>query len=85
MIKLLNVIQADHDQDLYLVFEYMGECFIYFTVKLPIKRCVNILSADTDLHAAIKANILHDVHKQYVIYQVSNCHCPCDPWLVKRQ
>ena len=25
---------------------------------------------DTDLHAAIKARILHDVHKQYILYQL---------------
>ena len=25
---------------------------------------------DTDLHAAIRARILTDIHKQYIIYQV---------------
>lgn len=24
---------------------------------------------ETDLHAVIKANILHDIHKKYVLYQ----------------
>ena len=38
IITLLNVLKADNDRDIYLVFEYM----------------------DTDLHAAIRANILHD-------------------------
>ena len=47
IITLLNVLKADNDRDLYLVFEYM----------------------DTDLNAAIKANILEEVHKQYIIYQ----------------
>ncbi|XP_065889515.1 extracellular signal-regulated kinase 2-like isoform X2 [Dysidea avara] len=48
VIKLLNVIKADNDYDIYLVFEFM----------------------DTDLHAAIKAKILQDVHKQYILYQL---------------
>ena len=26
VIKLLNVIRADNDKDIYLVFEYMGKC-----------------------------------------------------------
>ena len=47
IISLLNVLKADNDRDLYLVFEYM----------------------DTDLNAAIKANILEDVHKAYIMYQ----------------
>lgn len=28
---------------------------------------------DTDLHAVIRANILEDVHKQYIIYQLLKC------------
>ncbi|KAJ8397307.1 hypothetical protein AAFF_G00441410 [Aldrovandia affinis] len=49
VIKLLNVIRAQNDQDIYLVFEYM----------------------ETDLHAVIKkGNLLKDVHKRYVIYQL---------------
>jgi mitogen-activated protein kinase 15 len=47
IISLLNVLKADNDRDLYLVFEYM----------------------DTDLNAAIKANILEEVHKKYILYQ----------------
>ena len=47
IITLLNVLKADNDRDLYLVFEFM----------------------DTDLNAAVKANILEDVHKQYIMYQ----------------
>ena len=42
IITLTNVLKADNDRDIYLVFEYM----------------------ETDLHAAIRANILQDVHKQ---------------------
>ena len=29
-----------------------------------------VTTTDTDLHAAIKARILHDVHKQYILYQL---------------
>ena len=42
IIRLTNVLKADNDRDIYLVFEYM----------------------ETDLHAAIRANILQDIHKQ---------------------
>lgn len=49
VIKLLNVIKADNDKDIYLVFEYM----------------------DTDLHNVIKkGNILKDIHKRYIMYQI---------------
>merc|ERR1711871_1149154 len=47
MGTLTNVLKADNDRDLYLVFEHM----------------------ETDLHAAIRANILQDVHKQYIMWQ----------------
>lgn len=48
IIKLTNVLKADNDRDIYLVFEYM----------------------ETDLHAVVRANILEDIHKQYIIYQL---------------
>ena len=44
----MNVLKAENDRDLYLVFEYM----------------------ETDLHAVIRANILEEVHKQYIMYQL---------------
>merc|ERR1711988_1642132 len=47
IVQLHNVLKADNDRDLYLVFEYM----------------------ETDLHAVIRANILEEVHKQYLMYQ----------------
>jgi len=47
IIRLTNVLKADNDRDIYLVFEYM----------------------ETDLHAAIRANILQDIHKQYILWQ----------------
>lgn len=46
--RLLNVLKAENDRDIYLVFEYM----------------------ETDLHAVIRANILEEIHKQYIMYQL---------------
>lgn len=48
IIRLLNVLKADNDKDIYLVFEYM----------------------EINLHAVIRANILEEVHKKYILYQV---------------
>ncbi|CAH8535520.1 unnamed protein product [Schistosoma turkestanicum] len=49
IIGLYNVIRAECDKDIYLVFEYM----------------------ETDLHNVIrKGNILKDIHKQYIMYQL---------------
>eukprot|EP01090_Pellita_catalonica_P002106 TRINITY_DN11765_c0_g1_i2.p1 TRINITY_DN11765_c0_g1~~TRINITY_DN11765_c0_g1_i2.p1 ORF type:complete len:429 (-),score=88.40 TRINITY_DN11765_c0_g1_i2:90-1376(-) len=48
IIRLLNVIKAENNRDIYLVFEHM----------------------DTDLHAVIRAKILEDVHKQFIVYQL---------------
>ncbi|EAS03289.2 extracellular response kinase (macronuclear) [Tetrahymena thermophila SB210] len=48
IIKVINVIRAKNDRDIYVVFEYM----------------------DTDLHAVIRVNILEDIHKQYIMYQI---------------
>jgi len=47
IVQLQNVLRADNDRDLYLIFEYV----------------------ETDLHAVIRANILEEVHRQYLIYQ----------------
>uniref|UniRef100_A0A8C6XL36 Mitogen-activated protein kinase 15 n=1 Tax=Naja naja TaxID=35670 RepID=A0A8C6XL36_NAJNA len=49
IIQLLNVIRAQNDKDIYLVFESM----------------------ETDLHAVIKkGNLLKDIHKCYILYQL---------------
>mmetsp|Transcript_33707 Transcript_33707/g.38324 ORF Transcript_33707/g.38324 Transcript_33707/m.38324 type:complete len:358 (-) Transcript_33707:459-1532(-) len=48
IVRLLNVLRAENDRDIYLVFDYM----------------------ETDLHAVIRANILEEIHKQYIIYQI---------------
>lgn len=47
VIRLLNVLKADNDKDIYLVFEFM----------------------EINLHAVIRANILEEVHKKYILYQ----------------
>ena len=49
IIRLLNIIKAENNKDLYLVFDFM----------------------DTDLHAVIRAGILEEIHKKYIIYQVN--------------
>jgi len=46
IIRLLNIIKAENNKDLYLVFDYM----------------------ETDLHAVIRAGILEEIHKKYIIY-----------------
>ncbi len=48
IIRLLNVIKAENDVDLYLVFEYM----------------------EADLYNVIRAGILQEVHKRFIIYQL---------------
>jgi mitogen-activated protein kinase 15 len=48
VIQLLNVVKAENDRDVYLIFEHM----------------------DTDLHAVIRAGILEEIHKQYIVYQL---------------
>ena len=50
MIKLYNVIKAENNKDIYLIFEYM----------------------ETDLHAVIRSEILKDIHKVYIVYQILN-------------
>ena len=47
IIRLLNVIKAENDLDLYLIFDYM----------------------EADLFNVIRARILEDIHKKYIIYQ----------------
>ena len=48
IIRLLNVIRAENDLDLYLVFDYM----------------------ESDLFNVIRSNILQDIHKKFIIYQI---------------
>lgn len=48
IIRLRNVIKADNNKDLYLVFDFM----------------------ETDVHHVIRAKILEEIHKQFIIYQL---------------
>jgi len=48
IIHLMNIIKAENNKDLYMVFEFM----------------------ETDLHNVIRANILQEIHKQYIVYQL---------------
>jgi mitogen-activated protein kinase 15 len=48
MVRLLNVIKAENNKDIYLIFEYM----------------------ETDLHTAVRAQILEPIHKTYITYQL---------------
>jgi len=48
IIHLQNVIKANNNKDLYLIFDFM----------------------ETDLHHVIRAKILEEIHKQYIIYQL---------------
>ena len=48
IIHLLNVIKAENDMDLYLVFDYKKAYF----------------------YNIIRANILQDIHKKFIIYQI---------------
>ena len=44
----MNIIKAENNKDLYLVFDFM----------------------ETDLHAVIRAGILEEIHKKYIMYQI---------------
>jgi mitogen-activated protein kinase 15 len=44
-----------------LIFEFMG-------TNLTLILC--LCAAESDLHAVIRANILQEVHKSFVIYQL---------------
>ena len=72
IIKLLKVIKADNDRDIYLVFEYMGTYHtpIGTVLSAAVGRWLIDVRAETDLHEVIRAKILEDVHKQYIIYQL---------------
>ncbi|CRH03837.1 mitogen-activated protein kinase 1, putative [Plasmodium relictum] len=48
IIRLMDVLKAKNDNDIYLVFDYM----------------------ETDLHEVIKADLLEEIHKKYIIYQL---------------
>lgn len=69
IVKLVNILRAENDTDIYLVFEHLGE--------QPSACCAGAIAptaasplAETDLHAVIRAGILQPIHKQFVVYQL---------------
>jgi len=48
IVRLQNVLKADNDEDIYVVFDLM----------------------ETDLHAVIRMNVLQEIHKKYIVYQI---------------
>lgn len=42
VVQLLNVIKANNDKDIYLVFEFMGECDVNSIIK---SQCVSLFPA----------------------------------------
>lgn len=54
IIKLLNVIRAQNDKDIYLIFEYMGECFVG----------INLQSWSTMAHKQIISSITTHQNEQ---------------------
>ena len=70
IVRLLNIVRAENDRDIYLVFEYLGKDYGSHAHwrKLAIYTFTPI--AETDLHAVIRAGILEEIHKQYIIYQL---------------
>ena len=75
IVKLHNVIRAENDKDIYLVFEFMGTEMNNCFGGCP-QACVeysrhSIHVTDTDLHNVVKrGNILKDIHKRYIMYQL---------------
>lgn len=41
IVTLLDVLKADNDKDIYLVFEYMGLCFSFLHRQREVRRRVN--------------------------------------------
>lgn len=71
IITLLNVMKAENNSDIYLIFEYMGQSLPRaINSSSSTNRTRLFLVTETDLHAVIRANILEDIHKQYIIYQL---------------
>lgn len=48
----------------------MTEIYISYLSIWVCKHISNASHIETDLHAVIRANLLEDIHKQYIIYQL---------------
>jgi mitogen-activated protein kinase 15 len=75
--SLLNVLKAENDRDIYLVFEYMETDLHAGARQLGCSAAVPSPGCATDAlpprAAVIRANILEGVHKQYIMYQLFKC------------
>ncbi len=65
IVRLLNVIKADNNKDIYLVFDHMGLRHVLTSLDTA-----HHASTDTDLHVAIQGKLLQDVHHRYIMYQL---------------
>ena len=55
IVRLLNIIKAENNKDLYLVFDYM-ETDLHAVIVIYIILIIE------------RANILEEVHKKYIVY-----------------
>lgn len=69
IVKLVNIIRAANDVDIYLVFEHLG-AFQRAGLSTQEPGKLPWVCAETDLHAVIRAKILQPIHKQFVTYQL---------------
>ena len=75
--RLLNVLKAENDRDIYLIFEYMetdlhaGTPFVASVAYPPFYFEKALIDSFFSLFmAVIRANILEEIHKQYIMYQL---------------
>lgn len=50
IIRLLNIVRAENDRDIYLVFEYMGMYIYYKVIFFRIEEC-SIFGSKTSTNA----------------------------------
>lgn len=73
IIRLQHVIKAENDRDIYLTFDHMETGSHTWNKSLSIfipHNLTNLCSYIPDLHAVIRAGILADIHKKYIIWQL---------------
>lgn len=66
------MIKAENDRDIYLTFDHMETGKIHLTPALSTNShdISRYLYLHADLHAVIRAGILADIHKKYIIWQL---------------
>lgn len=71
--RLLNVLKAENDRDIYLIFEYM-ETDLHAGKRLLLQlqnpRNPPAYKLTCICVTVIRANILEEIHKQYIMYQL---------------